>query len=177
MQFQLSGKYWWLSVAAIVVLTLIFYHGLGFQPATIKPAPITQMPIAKPQSRIAQSSIPSQPVLDLFNPSNENITRDQTISRTRSELEQLFVIRNLLARCAIITQEQADSIKVAAFAYASRTHLFSNSAAIIAELEEQAQQTHDLVYAQTSCDEPSLETLKTQTLAWQTQFNSQPLLQ
>lgn len=174
MQSYLSGKYWWLSVAAIVALTLIFYHGLIDHSPPIKQVVVVQKPVTHPAAPAPRSAVPSHPVLDLFNPSTAEISREQAISRTRSELEQLLVIRKLLARCAIISELESDAVNAAALDYAVRSQMFADPAATLQELQIQADQTHDLVYSTTSCDEESLYALREQTLAWQAQFAPTP---
>lgn len=174
MQSYFVGRYWWIGITAIVVLTFIFYYGLEAHRAKPAPQPTartapTPAPATSPRPAIA-ARVPSQPVLELFHPSDENITRDQAISRIRGELEQLFVIRTLLAQCDLITDIEAENIRIAAQHYTEQTRLFADSHALIDELSLQAKQTYDLVYSATSCNEASLPAIKAQTLAWQAQY-------
>lgn len=169
MALYLSGRYWWLGIAGIVIFSLLIFHALSEPASTpvIKPK-TAQITRQKPVSK--KVAIPTHPVLDLFNPSSASITRDQSISRTRSELEQLLVISIILQRCNHITNAEKSNITHAAQTYVVRSKLFSDSATLIQELNESAQRTYDLVYANTRCNEPSLEQLKIQTLAWQSRF-------
>jgi hypothetical protein len=168
----LSGKHWWLGVSAIALFTLLLFHSLTDHKPPRQPTPgtaqaISAMPVP------AKAPLPTHPVLDLFNPSAENLSRDQAISRTRGEIEQLLVIAILLQRCNHITNEHYQSIYHAGERYTKRSELFSDNDALMRELLASAEKTYRLVYAQTDCAETSLQTLKTQTLEWQAQYANQ----
>ncbi|MBN8542797.1 MAG: hypothetical protein J0M34_00855 [Alphaproteobacteria bacterium] len=168
MAAYLSGRYWWLGIAAIVVFTLLLFHALNktvtSPPSSKKPVQIVApKPITKP-------AIPTHPVLDLFNPSSASISQAQAISRTRGQLEQLLVISIILHQCGLISDGEKTNISNAAQAYAVRSKLFNDTNLLMHELNASAQKTYELVYANTKCDEPSLEQLKSQTLAWQSNF-------
>jgi|GEM_PF-5343278 len=170
----LTGKYWWLGVAAIAIFTLLLFHTLvGTKAVTQKtPQPsITQQPIVKPTVKV---SVPTHPVLELFNPSADNISRDQAISRVRGELEQLLVIAIMLQRCDQLSDVEYHSIHLAGQRYAERTRLFHDGDVLMRELAVSAERTYALVYAGTSCDEASLPALKAQTMAWQAQYTTTP---
>ncbi|MFZ4124570.1 MAG: hypothetical protein ACOYJ2_00670 [Rickettsiales bacterium] len=174
MALYLSGRYWWLGITAIVLFTLLVFHALSEKPVSrepqAKPQQVKQTTIPTPK---LQTPVPTHPVLDLFNPTNAAITRDQAISRTRGELEQLLVISILLNECQQITDAEKSNITITAKKYATRSNLFADSDATITELSNSAQKTYALVYAKTRCNEPSLKQLKSQTLAWQSRFMSQ----
>ena len=170
----LTGKYWWLGVAAIAIFTLLLFHtlvGTKANPPKASAPVAAQQPVAKP---VVKASVPTHPVLELLNPSAENISRDQAVSRVRGELEQLLVIAIMLQRCNQLTDAEYQSINLAGQRYAERTRLFSEGDVLMRELAVSAEKTYALVYAGTSCGEPSLAALKEQTMAWQSQYNTTP---
>lgn len=170
MQPYLSGKYWWLGVIAIALFSLLLFHILQPIPTAPRPAPVATETAVQVTQPAPTANLPQHPVLDLFDPSASTLSHDQAVTRLRSELEQLFVIAILLQRCSLMNDAEYGAAHAAATQYAYVSRQFRNPEALIADVEEQAVQTYQLVYADTSCTEPSLQGLKTQTDAWVAQF-------
>jgi hypothetical protein len=170
----LSGKRWWVGVIAIALFTLLFFQALQPKPSVMPSTPAHPAPQKQVAAPAKQAPVPTHPILELFNPSDETISRDQAKSKIHEELEQLLVIAIMLQRCDIVSESEYTGIYQASYRYAQRTRLFTDVDALMPELLLSAQKTYQLVYAGTSCQESSLRTLKEQTMAWQAQYNTIP---
>ena len=168
---QLTRKLVILLLEALVIGALIAFAFF------LKPLPsvaplTTKPPLATPKPTETQGLTPDNAttVLELFNPSDQSLTNQLNETTIRQSIEQIVATNYVLANCKRIdTQTYRDSFR-ALMVYAQTTKLVASAVeadAKVRQISEAASASYSLLYYRTKCDDPALDRVKAQLIAWQ----------
>lgn len=118
----------------------------------------------------------STTILELFNPSDQALTKQLTDTALSQQIEQILTTSFVLTRCKLITEENYRDNYRALTAYATTMRLAPDAAATAArlrQLAESASTSYAFVYRRVQCDDPSLPPIAEKLLAWQKPYLAQ----
>lgn len=133
-----------------------------------KPAPTPPAP---------PSSSNSQMILELFSPSDESLTHQQTETSISGEIEQALTLTFVLTKCSIYSMDDYRDVFRALVIYAERSHLAPDAAsadARVRQIAESSQTSYALVYSRTLCDDKHLPTIAADIKQWTQQIFTMP---
>jgi hypothetical protein len=168
---QLTRKLVILLLEALIIGALIAF-AFFLKPSPTSRPPALQQPTTAPKApeKPSLSQDNATTVLELFNPSDQSLTNQLNETTVRQQIEQIIATNYVLANCKRIDTDTYRNSFRALMVYAQKTKLAANSIeadAKVRQIAESANASYSLLYYRTKCDDPKLDTVTAQLIAWQ----------
>lgn len=135
--------------------------------------PVSTQPQANEHAPDSQEA---QLILELFNPSDQSLTRQLTTTAIEQQIEQALTTSFVLSKCGIIDRDAYRDSFRALILYAERTRLApdgSSAERLVRRISESSATSYALVYSRTQCSAPTLPGLADQLHRWTVQVLTQ----
>lgn len=163
---------WLLGGAVAFILLLVFTKP---DDTPVPPLPTSAQPETKPVTA-APAPEKAQLILELFNPSDQSLTRQLTTTALEQQIEHALTTSFVLSQCGILDRDTYRDSFRALILYAERTHLAPDNASaeqLVRRISESSATSYALVYSRTQCNSSELPALADQLHRWTQQVLTQ----
>lgn len=158
-----------LAAAVLAVLAIIALVRNTENSSLPAPAP-TESGVTPAAPQQAQSSaVETDPVLELFNPSEASLSEQVSESMLKNRMEEAMTTSFILKRCGLVSDAEYSETYQALMLYAQRmqpglspAQLQENFSATVAS----ASASYGLIYARMNCNTPELQLAAQQIAGW-----------
>lgn len=162
------------AAIAALAIAIVWPHS---SPAPTAPAalPAEQLPAQNPAPPAPLAE--SDPVLELFNPSQASLSEQLSEAALKSRLEEAMTTSFILKRCGMVNDSEYSNTYQALMLYARRMQPTLSDQEIqdgFRATVASASASYGLIYARVSCDTPPLQTAAAQLAQWREAILKQP---